>query len=108
METQTQEKEVKASIWQGSRYTASDIAQQIAHRWGEEAVKEYLPSVNCFTFRGWQERGYRVKKREKALRTITFVRDMEKTKDAEGKEKWTGVSYPKSVCLFFINQVEKR
>lgn len=92
------------SQWKGSRYTASNVAHQILKRWGEDAVKEYHPEVNCFTFRGWQERGYKIKKGEKALRSITFVKSKELDKD--GKETWA--SYPKGVCLFFIRQVEKR
>ena len=62
-----------ASVWKGSKYTMSDIAHQIAHRFGEEALKEYDPQVNCFTFKGWNDRGYKVKAGEKALRTVTFV-----------------------------------
>ena len=97
--------EEPVSVWQGSRYTASDIAHQIMQRWGEEAVKEYHPEINCFTFRGWQDRGYRVKKGEKALRTTTFMRTEDKARtEKEGKTVY--VSYPKTVCLFFIRQVE--
>ena len=99
------EKEM-TSVWQGSRYTAADIAHQIMQRWGEDAVKEYHPEVNCFTFRGWQERGYKVKKGEKALRTCTFIRVQDKDIGKDGKPTFS--SYPKSMCLFFIRQVEKR
>ena len=108
MKTVTQEKEITSSVWQGSRYTAGDIAQQIAQRWGEDAVKEYHPEVNCFTFRGWQERGYKVKKGERALRTFTFVKAFEDETKNDGTTKLIAHSYPKSVCLFFIRQVEKR
>ena len=97
-----------ASVWKGSRYTASDIAHQILQRWGEDAVKEYSPEFNCFTFKGWQERGYRVKAGEKALRTFTFIRKSADVAKADGTidRKWN--SFPKDVCLFFIRQVEKR
>ena len=103
-----QETEIKSSVWQGSKHTASDIAHQIMQRWGEEAVKEYHPEVNCFTFRGWQERGYKVKKVEKALRTYTFIRGSEKETENDGNAKVTSRGYLKGVCLFFIRQVEKR
>jgi len=101
------EKEL-SSVWKGSKSTAGSIAQQIAQRWGEDAVKEYHPELNCFTFNGWQQRGYRVKKGEKALRSFTFINGMENIKDAEGKEKLKSYSYLKSVCLFFIRQVEPK
>lgn len=105
---ETTEKE-PSSVWKGSRYTASDIAHQIGQRWGEDAVKEYHPQVNCFTYNGWQERGYRVKKGEKALRSITFIKGTEKHLEKDGvTEKTTWKGYPKSVCLFFIRQVEQR
>jgi hypothetical protein len=113
METQTIKQEIKqekelSSVWHGSLYTASDVAHQIYARWGEEAVKAYDPQVNCFTFNGWQERGYKVKKGEKALRSITFIGGIDKTPDANGKDKIFSRGYPKTVCLFYINQVEKR
>ena len=98
--------EQPTSVWQGSGRTAGDIAHQIMARWGKDAVKEYDPYKNCFTFNGWRERGYRVKKGEKALRTFTFIPGIETTKDKEGNEKKSSHSYLKGVCLFFIRQVE--
>ena len=70
------------SQWKGSSATANMVAGQIRQRWGEEAAKAYQPLVNCFTFRGWLERGYRVKKGEKSIQSITFVtvKDDEKRK----------------------------
>ena len=97
-----------ASVWQGSKYTMLDIAHQIANRWGEEAVKEYDPQVNCFTFKGWNQRGFKVKKGEHALKTITFVGGSETVKQEDGTEKTIGRGYPKTVCLFYKTQVEKR
>ena len=97
-------KDIDVSKWKGSPYTKANIANQITQRWGEDAAKEYNPETNCFTFRGWQDRAYKIKKGEKALRSITFVKSKEVDKD--GKEKFS--SYPKGVCLFFIRQVEKR
>ena len=95
--------EQPVSVWKGSTQTMRQIAQQIEERWGKEAVNEYDPGVNCFTFRGWQERGYHVKKGEKALKTFTFIPESNEV-DENGKS--LGRSYPKSVCLFFIRQVE--
>ena len=93
----------ETSVWKGSAYTAQNVAMQIKSRFGEEAVKEYDPRLNCFTFRRWQEEGYRVKKGEKSLRSLTFI-PIEK-KDARGQLKV--VKIPRTVHLFFINQVEK-
>ena len=96
-----------SSIWKGSAATLSNVAQQIAQRWGEEAVKEYDPKVNCFTFKGWQERGYHVKKGEKAIRSVTFIGG-DKILLADGTERREGRGYPKNVCLFFHLQVERK
>jgi hypothetical protein len=96
------------SVWKGSTRTAGMIAHEIAARWGEEEVKKYDPDLNCFTFRGWQERGYRVKKGEKALRSFTFIPGLEETKKEDGTTKHTARGYLKGVCLFYILQVEKR
>ena len=50
------------SEWKGSLGTASNVARQIAERYGPEAAAQYDPTVNCFTYRGWKERGYQVKR----------------------------------------------
>lgn len=91
--------EKKLSFWKGSEATASMVAEEIEKRWGAEAVKQYDPSKNCFTFNHWKAIGYKVKKGEKALRSVTVI---EKEKEGQKTQK-----YFKSVCLFFINQVEK-
>lgn len=91
--------EKKLSNWQGSENTKATVMAQIATRFGEERAKEYDPMKNCFTFNHWKSIGYTVKKGEKALRSVTFI-----TKDNEnGKED----KFMRSVCLFFIDQVEK-
>lgn len=101
-------KKADVSSWKGSMATAGDIAHQIFERWGEQAMKQYDPRENCFTFRGWQERGYKIKKGEKSLRTFTFMPCAEEKKLADGTVKKEYHSFPKTVCLFYINQVEKR
>lgn len=89
------------SVWQGSMRTLSDVAEQIKERFGVEAVKIYDPTVNCFTYNRWQIEGYQVKKGEKALKSITWVKG---SKEIDGVEKH--YKYPKTVNLFFITQVE--
>ena len=105
METETKE---LSSVWKGSGLNWANVAGQIKEIWGKEAADSYDPRVNCFTYRGWQERGYQVKRGEKALHSITFIGGSESVKQADGSYKDVSRVYPKSVCLFFINQVEKR
>ena|SRR3990167_1259239 len=94
------------SIWKGSPRTAGSVQQEISKRFGPEAAEKYHPELNCFTFNGWQQRGYRVKKGEKAIRSYTFINGEKTVKDSNGNEKREGNSYVKGVCLFYIDQVE--
>lgn len=88
------------STWKGSARTAQMVIKQIETRWGFEKAKEYDPTKNCFTFNHWRAIGYKVKKGEKALRSMTII----EKKDDEGN---VISKYPKSICLFFVDQVEK-
>ena len=96
------------SHWKGSDKTAA-VREEIAKRWGEEEAQQYNPLTNCFTLKIWNKLGYRVKKGEKAIRSLTYV----EAKDQEEKEVTVGEEaearkYPKTVYLFYRTQVEKR
>src|SRR5437763_16989168 len=92
--------------WKGSQKTAEAVRQEIARRYGAQEAANYDPTKNCFTFKTWKAKGYFVKKGEKAIRSMTLieVKDQE-TDEGEEQEKRT---YPKTVYLFYIKQVEKR
>src|SRR2546425_13106777 len=105
MTQQTQE----LAHWKGSLKTADAVRDEIAQRYGEEEAKNYDPTKNCFTFKTWKAKGYFVKKGEKAIRSMTLI----EAEDKEGKEDKEGEqtekrTYPKTVYLFYIKQVEKR
>ena len=78
-----------------------------------EAVKERFPDwadqaepyVNVLTLKAWNQRGYRVKKGEKAIRVFTQVPITEK--DDSGEEKIVG-HRPARACVFALPQVEKK
>jgi len=91
------DKRILTSIYKGGK-TAEFVRAEIAKRYGPQEASSYNPSANCFTFAGWRQRGYLVKKGEKAILSVTFV---EVEGDDGGK-----VSYPKSVYLFARPQVE--
>lgn len=86
--------------YKGSQTTASQIAKQIAERWGEEEIKNYNPLENCMTYKKWTENGYRIKKGERALKTFTIV-------EKKNKEDEIIAKYSKVINLFYIKQVEK-
>ena len=90
--------------WKGSLKTADAVRQEIANRWGEEEAEKYNPLENCFTFKTWVTKGYHVKKGEKAIRSMTLVEAKDEAADKEEEKR----TYPKTVYLFYITQVEKR
>ena len=91
---------MQLSTWKGSASTALMVVKQIESRWGFEKAKEYNPAKNCFTFAHWKAIGYNVKKGEKALRSVTIIEKKDQAGNVISK-------FPKSICLFFIDQVEK-
>lgn len=84
--------------WKGSLKTMEAVKDEIARRWGVEEAEKYNPLGNCFTFKTWLAKGYHVKKGEKAIRSMTLV----EAKEKEGEKR----TYPKTVFLFYIRQVE--
>jgi hypothetical protein len=70
----------------------------IANKYGEEESKNYIPNENCLTYNKWKEKGYIVRKGEKAIsRIVTFISD----KNDENKR------FPINCCLFYQKQVDK-
>jgi hypothetical protein len=95
--------------WKGSTKTAGAVRREIARRWGEEAAKEYNPLQNCFPLPTWNKLGYRVKKGEQAIRSLTYVEvQAQEEQDQDGEAEPEVRTYPKPVYLFYKTQVEKR
>jgi len=85
------------SIYKGGN-TADAVREEIRKRFGDIEAEEYDPRQNCFTFKGWRQRGYIVKRGEKGIRSITII---EEEKDGEK------VRFTKTVWLFAKCQVEE-
>lgn len=92
-------KSIIKSSYTGSPATAKAVAEEIVKRYGADEAKLYDPWTNCLTYRGWLRHGYRVKKGERGIRSVTFV----EKKDGNGE---TVETYPKNVFLFYRLQVE--
>ena len=92
--------------WKGSVNTADQVRKEIARRYGEEEAKNYDPQVNCFTLPTWNKLGFKVRKGEKAIRSMTLIE--EKDSNAKEDEQTEAIRYPKTVYLFYIKQVEKK
>jgi hypothetical protein len=96
----------KMALWRGSEKTADQVREEIARRYGEEEAEQYDPQVNCFTLPTWNKLGFKVRKGEKSIRSITLI---EKADPNAKKGEQTEVKrYPKTVYLFYIKQVEKK
>ena len=91
---------MKNTNYRGSATTRKMVEEQLIAKFGQEEAKNYVPELNCRTYKSWQAEGYQVKKNEKAIKSITFV----VVKDGAGDAVNT---YPKTVNLFYIKQVEK-
>lgn len=98
MKTINEVLEASPTNYRGSLNTATHVGDQIEKRFGPKARKQYDARTNCRTFASWLQLGFRVKAKEKALQSITYV----EKKDADGKiiEK-----YPRKISLFFVSQV---
>jgi len=88
------------SNWRGSKATADIVREQIRERFGDKEAEKYNPITNCLTFNAWKEYGFQVKKGEKALKSVVIV----KKEDDDGV---VVASYPRTVNLFYIKQVQK-
>jgi hypothetical protein len=83
----------------GSEATKALLLQQIEERWGKSELKNYDPKHNARTYKSWVLAGFKVRKGEKALKSITFI----ETKDAAGNVL---KKYRRPVSLFYYRQVE--
>lgn len=88
------------SSYTGSETTRSMIEEQIKERWGKSELKNYDPLHTARTFHSWLSLGYKVKKGEKALKSITFIEQKDKDGNVINKVK-------RPCSLFYYKQVEK-
>ncbi len=84
----------------GSSITRSIVEKEISDRWGKAELKNINLLQNVRTFNSWLSLGWRIRKGEKAIRSITFVE--RKDKDGNIVKK-----YRRPCFLFTYRQVEK-
>lgn len=88
------------SPWRGSEKTAEDVREQIRERWGNQLADNFSPSSDAAPFGFWASHNYRVRKGERALRSVTFVEVKNERGEVEKKIR-------RVVNLFHKCQVEK-
>jgi len=75
------------------------VFDQIAERWGMDMARRFDPARNCRTYQDWLDCGFRVRRGEKALKSVTYI-------PVEKDGAVTDV-YRKTVNLFYFNQLER-
>ena len=93
-------KEALVSPYRGSEQTYEMVRDQIRERWGNELAEEFDPYTDCMPLVSWMAYGYKVRKGEKALKSVTFV----EVKDNQGQ---IVKKIRRVVNLFHHNQVLK-
>ena len=88
------------SPYRGSEHTAAKVKMEIERRWGKKAASLYDPAHNCRSYQSWLRIGYKVKPKEKAIKSISII----EVKDEKGKVIKT---IPRTISLFFITQVNR-
>lgn len=88
------------SPYKGSEQTYEMVKQQVEARWGEDVAEEFDPHTDAMPFSSWASYGYRVRKGERALKSVTYVEVKNDRGEVERKVR-------RGVALFHRNQVEK-
>lgn len=88
------------SPYRGSEKTYEMVKEQLRERYDDECADSFDPTADCMPFHSWVSYGYRVKRGEKAFRSVTIV----EMKDDKGEVQ---MRIPRTVFLFHRRQVEK-
>ena len=88
------------SPYKGSEATYEAVREQLRERYGDECADEFDPYSDAMPYSSWLIYGFRVKKGEKALKSVTFV----EVRDQDDKVM---KKIRRVVNLFHRRQVEK-
>jgi hypothetical protein len=88
------------SPWRGSEQTAEMVREQIRERWGDACAKSFSAETDCMPLLSWAAYGYRVRKGEKALKSVTYVEVKNDKGEIEKKIR-------RVINLFHRRQVDK-
>ncbi len=87
------------SSYKGSPKTLEMVREQIRERWGAKVAKDFDPYHDCLTATAWMAAGFKIKRNEKALKSITFI----ESEDDDGR---VTQKVRRVVNLFHRRQVE--
>jgi len=89
-----------ASPYRGSEKTYEMVKEQIRERWGDEVAEDFDPYHDAMPLVSWTAYGYRVRKGEKALKSVTLF----EVKNEKGE---VVRKIQRSINLFHHSQVLK-
>lgn len=87
------------STYTGSEITRSMVEEQIKEKYGPTELKNLDCYHNLRTFHSWISLGFKVKKGEKAIKSITYVEQKDQSGNIVKK-------YRRPVFLFYYRQIE--
>ena len=93
-------KEIIKSPWRGSEKTYEMVQEQLREKYGNDVADDFDATKDAMPFVSWLSYGFRVRKGEKALRSVTFVEVKNDKGEVEKKIK-------RNVFLFHRKQVER-
>jgi hypothetical protein len=88
------------SPYRGSEKTYAMVKEQLRERYGNECAEEFDPHFDAMPAISWMNYGYRIRRGEHALKSVTFV-------DVEDEQGESVRKVRRVVNLFHKNQVEK-
>ena len=88
------------TTYKGSEATKTMVEEQLIAKYGKAELKNLHCYHNMRTFHSWLNLGWKVRRGEKAIKSITFVEQ----KDANGNIL---KRFRRPVFLFYYRQVEK-
>ncbi len=78
-----------ASPYRGSEKTCEMVREQIRERWGDELADDFDPYTDAMPLISWTAYGYRIRKGEKALKSITILEQKNEAGDVVKKIRRT-------------------
>ena len=88
------------SPWRGSPETENNVREQVRARYGDVVADSFSAATDAMPLLSWAAYGFRVRKNEKALKSISYVEVKNDKGEVERKIR-------RVVNLFHRRQVEK-
>ncbi len=86
------------SNYKGSLKTVKLVVDEIKNRW-PNLVDAYDPYSNCLPYKKWKELGFKVKRGEHSIRSLTYIEKKNELGEIIG-------TFPRTCHLFYFPQVE--